>query len=64
MSDMIKPIPAAASTIHSTAAQMPNALDSGPMKNSISMASTSTALPIQKLRLRLPVFNSHSIQKI
>ena len=61
MSDIIKPIPKAASTIHNTTAQMPSASDNGPMKNISSIANASTALPIQKLRLCLPVFNSISI---
>jgi hypothetical protein len=61
LSDITSVIPTAASTIHSTAAQMPSASDKGPMNSSSSMASASTVLPIQKLRLRLPVFNSFSV---
>src|SRR5574340_326537 len=56
-------MPTAASTIQSTAAQMPSASDNGPMKNSVSIAAASTPLPIQKLRLCLPVFNRVSVPK-
>ncbi len=56
LSDITSPIPTAASAIQSTAAQMPSALDKGPINKSISMASANTALPIQKLRLCLALF--------
>jgi len=49
LSDITRAMPTAASTIHSTAAQMPSLSDNGPMKNSISIASARTPLPIQKL---------------